>query len=356
MKKLIYLIALLPIISFGQVSDATGLSQANTIKNETVPNANTPTRVGTNFVNIWNSKGNKQEANTWTGAQTFTSTSTEAGLRFGTRTSNPSSVTAGNAFYNTSTNKLMVANGSSYLEIGSSNTASNGLTLVGSDVQLGGSLTDDVTVNGGAAHSVNFSSVNNFSFSTVGSSTNSVGGDFFLSADGAVGMGSGDDFTVQSTGGVLFLQGGTDVNVPNLAGSGDRMVVVDDDGNLSHAAIPNAGTSSSYTPTHYLTLNVGSSSVFDLYYDRNGNNVHVFGRIDATPSASGDAQIDVSLPIASAFTAVGDVGGGGALSRSSTYRAVFVQADSVNDRVTIQFTAIDNGNHIISVDFSYVVK
>lgn len=77
MKFFLTLLLILPIIAFGQVSDATGLSGANQIKNETVPNANTPTRVGTNFVNLWNSKANKQEANTWSADQTF---STKIGI------------------------------------------------------------------------------------------------------------------------------------------------------------------------------------------------------------------------------------------------------------------------------------
>lgn len=103
MKKLIYLITLLPIISLGQVSDATGTSGATTIKNETTPGANTANRVGTNLVNLWNSKGNKQEDNTWTGMQTFTGSATRGGLRFGNYTADPSSPQAGETYYNTTT-------------------------------------------------------------------------------------------------------------------------------------------------------------------------------------------------------------------------------------------------------------
>lgn len=112
MKKLIYLITLLPIISLGQVSDATGTSGATTIKNETTPGANTANRVGTNLVNLWNSKGNKQEANTWTALQTFTAGSTNAGLNLGVKSgSDPGSATDGQLYHNSTSDKLRYYDG-----------------------------------------------------------------------------------------------------------------------------------------------------------------------------------------------------------------------------------------------------
>lgn len=77
MKLFLTLFLILPIIAIGQVSDAAGSSGAAQIKNETVPRANTPTRVGTNLENLWDSKANKQEANTWSADQTF---STKIGI------------------------------------------------------------------------------------------------------------------------------------------------------------------------------------------------------------------------------------------------------------------------------------
>lgn len=76
-------------------------------------------------------------------------------------------------------------------------TASNGLTKVGNDVQLGGSLTEDTVVNGAAAYDMTFTNVNNFvaealnNVSLTGNAGNSfitVGTDIELTTDANIIM------------------------------------------------------------------------------------------------------------------------------------------------------------------------
>lgn len=104
MRYLIFLtLFLASLATFGQVSDATGTATAESIRTATTAGSNTAAIVGGNIKNLWLSKGNKQEANTWTEMQTFTGSATRGGLRFGNYTANPSTPQAGETYYNTTT-------------------------------------------------------------------------------------------------------------------------------------------------------------------------------------------------------------------------------------------------------------
>lgn len=95
----------------GQVSDATLVTQSNQVKNETVAAANTATRVGTLFLNLTNSKGNKQEANTWSALQTFTAGAGNAGLRLGTKSGADPTGSTGQMYFNTTSTQFRFYDG-----------------------------------------------------------------------------------------------------------------------------------------------------------------------------------------------------------------------------------------------------
>src|SRR3990167_10996405 len=67
-----------------------------------------------------------------------------------------------------------------------------------------------------------------------------------------------------------------------------------------------------YTPTLTNVFNVAASTAYACQYMRVGNVVTVSGQVDIDPTAASTyTELDISLPIASAFTATNQLGGVG---------------------------------------------
>lgn len=108
-----------------------------------------------------------------------------------------------------------------------------------------------------------------------------------------------------------------------------------------------------YTPTLTNTTNVAASTAFELGYYRIGAAVHVFGKVDVDPTASGaSTEIQMTLPIASNFGVNGQLAGvglDGALS------PVTIIADTTSDLARFLYTSSGTANTTIFFEFSYMV-
>ncbi len=101
------------------------------------------------------------------------------------------------------------------------------------------------------------------------------------------------------------------LRVGSLTGVGNRVVTADFFGNLSASAVIDSGT---YTPSFSNYVNGSDAAVLGTtwIYMRVGNMVTVQGNItswDAT--GAGAMSLNVSLPISTTFTSIGQAGGGG---------------------------------------------
>lgn len=98
-------------------------------------------------------------------------------------------------------------------------------------------------------------------------------------------------------------------------------------------------TGGTYTPTLTNGSDVASSTPSDLQYGRVGSFVIVSGQVGVTTSSNiGNLfSLGISLPIASSFTAVGQLSGTGAdANTQTTVRSVELIADFANDRATMR--------------------
>lgn len=111
--------------------------------------------------------------------------------------------------------------------------------------------------------------------------------------------------------------------------------------------------SGTYTPTLTNVTNVAASTAYQCQYMRVGNVVTVSGQVDIDPEATGAIRIDLSLPIASGFTANANLGG--------TFMAVsgvsggVCLANTVDDRAQFSGDAQTTANTGFWFHFTYRV-
>lgn len=110
-------------------------------------------------------------------------------------------------------------------------------------------------------------------------------------------------------------------------------------------------TAGSYTPTLTGATNVASSTAFISYYTKIDSIVTVVGRLNVDPTGTGTTQLRISLPIASAFSAVTQLSGV-ASSMGDSGRVV---ADITNDEALLEYTAVSTANTGFAFMFSYII-
>lgn len=108
-----------------------------------------------------------------------------------------------------------------------------------------------------------------------------------------------------------------------------------------------------WTPTLTNTLNLDGSTAYVCNFVRVGNTVTVSGRVDANPTATGGVLLEMSLPIASNFTAAENAGGSGAIS---TNIGVPIYASATNDRLVFAYTATQTSSEPIHFSATYRVQ
>jgi hypothetical protein len=146
---------------------------------------------------------------------------------------------------------------------------------------------------------------------------------------------------------------GNSFELPSTDGSANAVLQTDGAGVLSFGLVLDANT---YTPSLTNVTNVTASTAFSCQYTRIGNVVTVSGKvnIDPTAAAATPAELGMSLPIASNFTAEEQCGGTAVSEIASTY-PVRILADAVNNRASFKFLAGTTSNDSYSFTFTYQI-
>ena len=113
-------------------------------------------------------------------------------------------------------------------------------------------------------------------------------------------------------------------------------------------------TYGTYTPTLTNTLNLDGSTANQCFYLRIGTVVHVAGTLSANPTAAGDTQLGISIPVASAFTDALQLGGT-AVSSAVAGLCAAIMSDATNDRALMRWVAVDTSDRAFNFTFSYSV-
>jgi hypothetical protein len=108
-----------------------------------------------------------------------------------------------------------------------------------------------------------------------------------------------------------------------------------------------------WTPTLTNTTNVGASTPYECSYMRVGNTVTVSGRVDIDATATGTTVLEMSLPIASNFSATNKAGGTAA---SSINTVIPIYAEVTNDRLYFIYTASVTTNESFHFSATYRIE
>ncbi len=111
-------------------------------------------------------------------------------------------------------------------------------------------------------------------------------------------------------------------------------------------------SSSTYTPILTNSVNVAASTAYSCQYLKVGSVVTVSGQVDVDPTAAGDTQLGISLPVASNFANANECGGCAA-APGIAGQSAGILADAANNRATLQWTAVDVTNQAWRFSFSY---
>lgn len=173
---------------------------------------------------------------------------------------------------------------------------------------------------------------------------------------------AGNKRTVVFDGALTLTHNATSLILPGAANiitaAGDSALFVSEGSSnwkcVSYQRAAAPLTQGTYTPTITAGANVASTTAYTCYYTRTGNQVHVWGLVDIDPTAASTATtFSVSLPIASNFTAIGQLSGI-ATHRNSVAGGMY--ADAANDRAICDYTTTANVNNgTFSFAFDYVV-
>jgi hypothetical protein len=107
-----------------------------------------------------------------------------------------------------------------------------------------------------------------------------------------------------------------------------------------------------YTPTLTDVTNIDDSTGFQCQWLRVGSTVTVSGKVDVDPTAVGQTQLGISLPIASNFGAEDDCCGVAA-AREIAGQSAGILADATNDRAQMEWIAVDLANRAMYFTFTY---
>lgn len=130
---------------------------------------------------------------------------------------------------------------------------------------------------------------------------------------------------------------------------GVLMSMVDDD-----IGLPTSFASGEYVPTLTDETNIAVSALVAARFVRINNTVTVFFGVTIDITGAGAAELGISLPVASALAAAGDLTGHANSLTVGEDQAVLA-ADAANDRAAMNYTGIATGVIAWAGSFSYRV-
>jgi hypothetical protein len=118
--------------------------------------------------------------------------------------------------------------------------------------------------------------------------------------------------------------------------------------------VDNGMDSGVYTPTLTNVTNVSASTSNQGQWIVVGNVATVSGAISVDPTAAGNVEVGISLPVASNFTTTFQCRGVAAAAGVAGQSAAIV-GDATNNRATLQWVAVDTTNQEMSYTFMYEI-
>ena len=134
-----------------------------------------------------------------------------------------------------------------------------------------------------------------------------------------------------------------------------RIEEVPSDGVLVWIGVPGVEASvddCEYVPTLTDVTNVAASVLVDARYVRIGRTVIVLFAVTIDATGTGATELGISLPVASALAAAGDLVGS-ATSGTASEHGAQLSADTSNDRASLTYTAVGTGVVDWQGSFSY---
>jgi len=125
-------------------------------------------------------------------------------------------------------------------------------------------------------------------------------------------------------------------------------------GTVPQARLPFVLDAGTYTPTLTNSVNVAASTAHVCQYLRVGSVVTVSGQVDIDPTAAGDTQLGISLPIASNLASATQCAGT-AVAPGIAGQSAAVLGDATNDRAILEWIAVDTTNQPFFFTATYVV-
>jgi len=111
--------------------------------------------------------------------------------------------------------------------------------------------------------------------------------------------------------------------------------------------------SGTYTPTLYNTTNVAASTAYTCQYIRVGSVVTVSGKVSIDTTTTGDTQLGISLPFASAIVSQEQLGG--VAYGQTIAEGGGISGDATNDRALLRFQAVSTANNSWYFIFNYII-
>lgn len=277
-------------------------------------------------------------------------------------------------------------------------SAGNGLFLSGTTVILGGTLTQSTDVNnsgntfllhGTASNilrTVSGTFQSNIATSTISAAltANDTSTNLFSEVNSTAGISSltaGNNTTFYNTLSVqpTFIRAEVKTNTIPLylqlnstgqlqasaygagtfSGTATYSLQVDSSGNIIEGPVSGGSTADGeYTPTLFNDANITASTTQILQYYKVGNRVTVFGYL-TIQGAGGfvQAQLGISLPVASNLASKGQCSGTGAneFHDASLDGIYTIRADAVNNRAQLIFNSMSGNSNDVFINFSYKI-